>query len=65
MSKIAGLVAAAVLAVASLSAVGKAASVALPGGDIGWDSGGPVSALHDSSRTAQSALTPDNVVDSL
>ncbi len=65
MSKIAGLVAAAVLAVASLSVVGKAASVALSGGRIGWDSGGSVSALHDSGRTAQSSLTPDNVVDSL
>ncbi|PIB05165.1 MULTISPECIES: hypothetical protein [Streptomyces] len=65
MSKIAGLVAAAVLAVASLSAVGKAASVALSGDDIGWDSMGSVSALHDSGRTAQSALTSDNVVESL
>ncbi|MFE2970291.1 hypothetical protein ACFXKC_42895 [Streptomyces sp. NPDC059340] len=65
MSKIAGLVAAAILAAASLSAVGKAASVALLGDGIGWDSVGPVSALHDSGRAAQSAPTPDNVVKSL
>ncbi|MGW4913551.1 hypothetical protein [Streptomyces sp. NPDC004270] len=65
MSKIAGLVATAILAVASLSAVGKAASVTLPGDRIGWDSVGSVSALQDSGRTAQSALAWDNVVDSL
>lgn len=65
MSKIAGLVAAAILAVASLSAVGKAASAAPAGDGIGWDSTGPASALHGSSRTAQSALTWDDVVESL
>ncbi|MFE3166280.1 hypothetical protein [Streptomyces sp. NPDC059224] len=65
MYKIAGLVAAAILAVASLSAVGRAASVALVGDGIGWDSVGLVSALHDSGRSAQSAPAQDNVVKSL
>ncbi|MEW2289603.1 hypothetical protein [Streptomyces sp. NPDC047841] len=62
MSKITGLVAAAILAVASLSAVGRAASDTPTGDGIGWDSRGSVSSLHGSSRTAQSALTSDNVV---
>jgi hypothetical protein len=61
MYKFAGLVAAAVLAVASLAGAGMTATVALSDGDIGWDGAGTVSALH-APGAAQSALTSDNVV---
>ncbi|MEU6539932.1 hypothetical protein [Streptomyces sp. NPDC047000] len=63
MLKKTGPVASAALAVASLLALGVAATASPDGGDIGWDHTETVSALHAPGLSARTAVASDNVIE--